>query len=246
MPRDIEYIRRYIGPVFFVEKKSIEFGSVSRNIESCPNTDCPQHQKPVLGLPHHCFECGSKIVNVRCERKFEKLPDTHLKDFYDKCIGLSNQTFNGVRSFMEPNVTFFADNSHVIYVPRLGKDEENFAIIDNKTFGHYCINSDCIWHERYVNTEHNYCQECGGKLHVNITHNVTGIMNEYGAVDILDSHSNKNYDHFKFIEHQLWTHFVETYSKTKRCKELIRVIEKTYGEGCVSMRSAFVSYHSHY
>lgn len=246
MPRDIEYIRRYIGPVFFVEKKSIEYGSVSRKIESCPNAECPQHQKTVLGLPHHCFECGSKIENVLCEKKFERMPNTHLKDFYDKAIGVCNQTFNGVRAFMEPNVKLFADDNQVVYVPRLSKDEEQFAIIGNKTFGHYCVNEDCMWHERYANTEHKYCEECGGKLHINITHNVTGIINEQAAIDILDGYSHKNYDHFEFINNQAFIYLVENYSQTDLCKELISVLEKTYGEGCVSMRLAFVSYHSHY
>jgi len=246
MPRDIEYIRRYIGPVFFVEKKSIEYGSFSRNIESCPNTECSQYQKPVRGMPHHCFECGSKIDNVRCEKQFEKMPNTHLNDFYDKAIGVCNQTFNGVRSFMEPNVKLFADDNQIVYVPRLAKDEEHFAIIGNKTFGHYCINNDCIGNTRYANTDYKYCEECGEKLHINITHNVTGIMNEHAAIEILDNHSHKNYDHFEFIDHQVFIYLVENYSQTDRCKELISVLEKTYGEGCVSMRLAFVSYHSHY
>lgn len=246
MPRDIEYIRRYSGPVFFVEKKSIEFGSVSRNIESCPNAGCSQHQKPVLGLPHYCFECGSKIDNVRCEKQFERMPNTHLKDFYDKAIGVCNQTFNGVRSFMEPNVKFFADDNHQVYVPKLGKDEEQFAIIDNKTVGHYCINGACHLNERYANTEHNYCHECGGKLSINITHNVTGMCSEREAVSIFNSFSHDNYDRFQFLDIPPLNDLVQKYSQTDRCKELFSVLEKTYGEGCVSMRLAFVSYHSHY
>lgn len=246
MSRDIEYIRQYIGPVFLVDKKSIKFSTISRNIESCPNTVCPKHQEPVRGMPLHCFECGSKITDVHCVKHFEETPSVHSKSFHDQCLGLSNHQFNGISCFMEPNVELFTDKNKQVYVPKFKKDKEYFAIMNNKTVGQYCINEECMLCNRYENREHKHCEECGGKLFVNITHDVYGPIQDTVAISVFECYMHKNHDHFEFIDNPEWEHFVETYQQTEHCKELISVIEKTYGEGSVTMKLAFVSYHSIY
>lgn len=244
MHKDIEYIRQYIGPVFFVNKKSVKYSEITRNIDTCPNPDCPKHQKPVDGLPLFCTECGSKVQMILCKKKYEQTPSSFNKEFYSKCGGVSNNTVNGTNYFMDKSVKLFADDSYMAYVPFFKPSDFQFGIMDNKTFGTFCVNENCRCYKSYTDSSSKYCHDCGHKLSINITSSVSGLLSQDEATSILATYNQSNHDSFQFIKHPEWEKKVDDYSQTEDCKSLISDIEKTYGEGSVTMRLAFVSYHS--
>jgi len=244
MSNTIAYIQNYIGPVFFVDKKTVEYSTINRNIESCPNIECEKHQQPVSGLPLHCTECGSKIQMVLCERNIEKTPSFYTENFYGMCASISNSHVNGTSYFMDPSVKLFNSDNELAYVPKLRDSELKFALIDNKTIGTYCENEKCKLKHRYTNSEYKHCPECGEKTFVNITHSITLPLNEDEA--IFEQSINVNYDNFQLIQNSDWQKLVIDYAETENCKKLINIIEKAYGKDSVIVKLAFVSYHTHH
>lgn len=244
MSNTIAYIQHYIGPVFFVDKKTVEYSTISRKIESCPNIECKKHQQPISGLPLYCTECGSKIQMVLCERNVEKSPSFYTENFYDMCASISNSHVNGTAYFMEPSIRLFHSDNNLVYVPKLRDYELNFALIDNKTIGTYCENEKCKLKHRYTNSEYKHCPDCGEKTFVNITHSMTLPLNE--DTSIFEKYSNSNYDSFQLIKNNSFQELVTDYVKTENAKDLIDIIEKAYGKDSVTVKLAFASYHTHH
>lgn len=251
MPGHVEYIRHYMGPVFFVNKQKIEYSTISRNVESCTNPQCPKHKEQVRtdavhGVPLHCTECGSKIKMVNCEKSFEKMPSAYMESFHSKCCGVSNANVNGTSYFMEPAVKLFTEDACQVYVPTFVHQEFSFGAIDNKTVGIYCINDQCNLYQDYNKSSFKHCPKCGNKLIVNVTHNVQGVLPPEKALSLFNKCTQTNYDSIKFATDHDWATLVDSYAETDDCKEIITAIETAYGQGSVSMLIAFVSYHTHY
>ena len=246
MPHDIEYITHYLGPVFFVNKRSFQYTTLTRKVESCPNEACKEHQKPVHGMPLHCTACGSKISLVLCSKKIEDTPACFVDDFYKKCFGVSNRAFNGTDSFMEDNVTFFNNDNELVYVPIFEKSQLKYSIQRDNTLGKFCIKESCRCHKKYTHTEYDYCPECGSKLWLNKTESVTGHFSKETMVVLDKHHDTGRFDLIEFLDEPELNKLVVDYKKSKDCKSIIADIEKAYGKGCVTMKLAFVSYHSIY
>jgi hypothetical protein len=246
MSRGIEYIQHYMGPVFFVNKKTVTYSTISRKIESCPNTDCPKHQESVQGMPFYCTECGSKIDRVLCEKKFEDSPSSFTDNFFNQAFLVSNKHINGTDVFMLGDSLFFENDSQQVYVPKFKPTEFTFGIIDSKTFGKQCVNEQCRYQHYYTDVSYKHCPECGASLVINITHDVEGVLSEKEASTLFESYVQDNFDNFMFVDNHEWDYLVNQYSATTACKEIIRNIEKAYGYGCVTMRLAVVSYHRNF